>query len=114
MNKLSKNLPILLRAFSYILFLCLNNSFKSLTLVAAQAVPVKVGVVLDMESIEGKIGLSSINMAIADFDAAHPQSKTRIVLHVRNCKHHDTVMAAAAGKYVMMLLLLISYLSLLN
>ncbi|KMS99386.1 hypothetical protein BVRB_2g045100 [Beta vulgaris subsp. vulgaris] len=35
-------------------------------------------------------------MAIADFDAAHPQSKTRIVLHVRNCKHHDIVMAAAA------------------
>lgn len=104
MNKLTQTSSKLLTAFIYVRFLCLNNSFKSLTLVAAQAqaVQVKVGVVLDKESMEGKIGLSSINMAISDFYAAHPQFKTRIFLHVRDVKQHDILMPSAAGTYVRM------------
>ncbi|KAK8660857.1 hypothetical protein V6N13_051765 [Hibiscus sabdariffa] len=56
---------------------------------------VNVGVVLDMDSLVGKIGMSCIDMALSDFYAVHPHYKTRLVLHTRD-SIGDTVAAAAA------------------
>ncbi|XP_021852375.1 glutamate receptor 2.8 [Spinacia oleracea] len=96
--KLTQTLSTII-TYSYLLNLCLNNSqwlSLSLSMAAAQEIQVKVGVVLDTDTIEGKIGLSCINIAISDFYAVHPEFNTRIVLHVRDSKNRDIVMAAAA------------------
>ncbi|XWS17895.1 hypothetical protein CRYUN_Cryun33cG0107700 [Craigia yunnanensis] len=58
--------------------------------------PVNVGVVLDLDSLVGKIGLSCINMALSDFYAIHPHYKTRLVFNIRDSKQ-DVVTAAAAA-----------------
>ena len=59
-------------------------------------IPVKVGVVLDMDTWLGKMGLSCISMALSDFYASHGHYKTRLVPEIRNSKR-DVVGAAAAG-----------------
>jgi hypothetical protein len=59
-------------------------------------VPVDVGVVLDMDTWNGKMGWSCINMALSDFHASHPYYKTRLRLNIRDSKR-DVVGAAAAG-----------------
>ncbi|XP_022756262.1 glutamate receptor 2.8-like [Durio zibethinus] len=58
--------------------------------------PVKLGVVLDLDSLVGKIGLSCINMALSDFYATHPHYKTRVVFTTKDSKE-DVVSAAAAA-----------------
>ncbi|XVE97289.1 hypothetical protein REPUB_Repub03eG0006900 [Reevesia pubescens] len=58
--------------------------------------PVNVGVVLDMDSLVGKIGMSCINMALSDFYATHPHYKTRLVFNTKDSKD-DVVTAAAAA-----------------
>ncbi|RVW72767.1 Glutamate receptor 2.8 [Vitis vinifera] len=58
-------------------------------------IPVKVGVVLDMDTWLGKMGLSCISMALSDFYASHGHYKTRLVPEIRNSKR-DVVGAAAA------------------
>ncbi|KAK8697280.1 hypothetical protein V6N13_113432 [Hibiscus sabdariffa] len=67
--------------------------------VAAQprnTVPVNVGVVLDMDSLVGKIGMSCIDAALSDFYAANPHYETRLVLHAKDSMG-DVVAAATAG-----------------
>ncbi|WJZ85469.1 hypothetical protein VitviT2T_005004 [Vitis vinifera] len=59
-------------------------------------IPVKVGVVLDMDTWLGKMGLSCISMALSDFYASHGHYKTRLVPEIRNSKR-DVVGAAAAA-----------------
>ncbi|XP_022759820.1 glutamate receptor 2.9-like [Durio zibethinus] len=59
-------------------------------------VPVNVGVVLDFDSLVGKIGWSCINMAVSDFYATHGGYKTRLVLNARD-SNEDVVGAAAAA-----------------
>ncbi|KAL6345739.1 hypothetical protein AAG906_017483 [Vitis piasezkii] len=59
-------------------------------------IPVKVGVVLDMDTWLGKMGLSCITMALSDFYASHGHYKTRLVLEIRDSKR-DVVGAAAAA-----------------
>ncbi|GKU87447.1 hypothetical protein SLEP1_g1842 [Rubroshorea leprosula] len=63
---------------------------------AAATIPVNVGVVLDMGTWVGKLGLSCINMALQDFYSYHSNHITRLVLNVRDSKG-DVVGAAAAG-----------------
>ncbi|KAI6681169.1 hypothetical protein NL676_035050 [Syzygium grande] len=63
----------------------------------AQTIPVNVGVVLDLETWVGQMGLSCINMSLSDFYSSNPSYKTRLVLNVRDSKQ-DTVAAAAADK----------------
>ncbi|XP_057539249.1 glutamate receptor 2.7-like [Amaranthus tricolor] len=84
-----------------LVFFCQNQWLKSecflvFAAAAESPVPVKVGVVLAKESMEGKLRLSCIKMAISDLYAANPQFNTRIVIQVRNSKNHDIVMAAGA------------------
>ena len=88
-----------------LVFFCQNQWLKSecflvFAAAAESPVPVKVGVVLAKESMEGKLRLSCIKMAISDLYAANPQFNTRIVIQVRNSKNHDIVMAAGAGMYL--------------
>ncbi|KAK0572337.1 hypothetical protein LWI29_030085 [Acer saccharum] len=58
--------------------------------------PVNVGVVLDVNSEFGKIGLSCINMALSDFYTNSHDYKTRLLLNIRDSKR-DVVAAAAAA-----------------
>ncbi|KAL9239800.1 hypothetical protein vseg_014086 [Gypsophila vaccaria] len=64
--------------------------------IEGQATKVKVGVVLDRESVEGKMSFSCIQMALSDWYAAHPNSNTRIIIHVRDSVNHDPLAAADA------------------
>ena len=59
-------------------------------------IPVKVGVVLDLDTWIGKMWLSCISMALSDFYASHGHYKTRVVTKIRDSKR-DVVGAAAAG-----------------
>ncbi|MQL98536.1 hypothetical protein Taro_031254 [Colocasia esculenta] len=56
----------------------------------------KVGVVLDLESLSGKISHTCINMAISDFNARHPNATRRLVLRTGNSSG-DVVGAAFAA-----------------
>lgn len=58
--------------------------------------PINVGVVLDLDTPFGKMGLTCINMALSDFYASHAHYNTRLVLHTRDSTR-DVVVAAAAG-----------------
>lgn len=55
-----------------------------------------VGVVLDSATIVGKMGLTSISMAMDEFYAFHSNYTTRLVLHLRDSKN-DVVLAASEG-----------------
>lgn len=57
---------------------------------------VKVGVVLDLSTWVGKMGLSCINISLSDFYSSHPQHNTTILLHVTDSKD-DLVLAATQG-----------------
>ncbi|XP_073262470.1 glutamate receptor 2.8-like [Populus alba] len=60
-------------------------------------IPVKVGVVLDFDNdLDGKIGLSCINMSLSDFYDTHGDYKTRLVPITRDSKN-DVAGAAAAA-----------------
>ncbi|KAF4386289.1 hypothetical protein G4B88_003506 [Cannabis sativa] len=60
-------------------------------------IPVKVGVVLDMETQIGKIWLSCIELGLSDFYGSHPNFKTRLILNIRDSKE-DVVTAASQGQ----------------
>ncbi|GMI95131.1 GLUTAMATE RECEPTOR 2.7, glutamate receptor 2.7 [Hibiscus trionum] len=66
------------------------------TTTASAVVAVHVGVVLDMDSLVGKIGMSCINMALSDFYGAHPHYKTRVVLNAKDSMDDIVATAAAA------------------
>ncbi|KAK4374103.1 hypothetical protein RND71_004780 [Anisodus tanguticus] len=76
--------------------------FFSMEMAMAQnkssTIPINVGVVLDMDELLGKMGLSCISMALSDFYNSDHGSKykTRVVLHTRDSKR-DVVGAAAAA-----------------
>ncbi|KAL6861895.1 hypothetical protein ACP4OV_017595 [Aristida adscensionis] len=57
-------------------------------------VPVEVGVILDLATALGKKSLLSLEMAVEDFYAAHPEFATRLRLHVRD-SDRDVVAAAS-------------------
>ncbi|KAI9377954.1 hypothetical protein POPTR_018G012600v4 [Populus trichocarpa] len=60
-------------------------------------IPMNVGVVLDFDNdLDGKIGLSCINMSLSDFYDTHGDYKTRLVLITRDSKN-DVAGAAAAA-----------------
>ncbi|CAE6019222.1 unnamed protein product [Arabidopsis arenosa] len=61
-----------------------------------QTSEIKVGVVLDLNTAFSKNCLASINMALSDFYAYHPNYLTRLTLHVRDSME-DTVQASAAA-----------------
>ena len=58
---------------------------------------VHVGMILDMQSIEGKIFNSVLKTAIADFYDIHDNYTTRLVVHVRDTKG-EPLEALSAGR----------------
>ena len=58
-----------------------------------------VGVILDLQSLVGKIARTSILMAMEDFYAVHRNYKTKLVLHIRD-SNGDNIQAASEGTYL--------------
>lgn len=56
---------------------------------------VHIGAVFDPERVDGVIAEISINLAISDFYAIHPNYETRLYVHFATAK--DLVGTAAAG-----------------
>jgi ionotropic glutamate receptor len=83
---------------SFFFFLSLMILFLEMGVAqnTTSTIPVNVGVVLDLASLEANIALSCINMALSDFYASHGDYKTRLVLNTRDSKK-DVIGAAAAG-----------------
>ena len=59
-------------------------------------VQVRVGLVLDLGSVEGKILGSSVSMALSNFYAVNSDYKTRVSLSVRNSRG-ELLLALASG-----------------
>ncbi|KAG2301365.1 hypothetical protein Bca52824_030016 [Brassica carinata] len=57
---------------------------------------VRVGLVLDLGSVEGKIVGSSVSMALSDFYAVNSNYRTRIILSVRNSNGEPLLALASA------------------
>lgn len=58
----------------------------------------QVGVILDLDSLVGRIGLSCLSLALSDFYSAHPNYNTRLILHVRDSKG-QIIEAASSGTH---------------
>ncbi|KAG6739156.1 hypothetical protein POTOM_056742 [Populus tomentosa] len=83
-------------SFFSLLFLTIFFFEMGMAKNSTSIIPVKVGVVLDLDNdLDGKIGLSCINMSLSDFYDTHGDYKTRLVLITRDSK--DDVAAAAAA-----------------
>jgi ionotropic glutamate receptor len=93
-------------AFSLFIFIIL---FERNFLAKAQntTIPVNVGVILDFDTWNGKMGFSCINMALSDFYASNSNYKTRLVLNSRDSES-DVVGAAAAGSLSLSLSLVVA------
>ena len=74
-----------------------------------ETIPVKVGVILDLETAVAKIWLSCIDLALSDFYASHAHFKTRLLLNTRD-SNTGVVAAAAAGIYFNFILSVYKYL----
>lgn len=59
-------------------------------------VSVRVGLVLDLGSVEGKIVRSSVSLALSDFYAVNSDYKTRVSLSIRNSRG-EPLLALASG-----------------
>lgn len=94
------------RIFFYVLslnFLCLKHYicvslyFSLLLSCKAQSNSTfQVGVVLDSDSLVGRIGLSCLKMGLSDFYSVHSSYTTKLVLHIRDSKG-QIIDAAASG-----------------
>ncbi|KAJ3696124.1 hypothetical protein LUZ60_001501 [Juncus effusus] len=79
-------------------FLFLLVIHQNLAVEAQNATPalIRVGVVLDLDSLAGKLSKTSISMAIEDFYAINANFNTRVVLEYRDSMS-DVVSAASAA-----------------
>ncbi|XP_078150472.1 glutamate receptor 2.8-like isoform X2 [Carex rostrata] len=57
---------------------------------------ISVGVILDLDTLEGKMARTSIEMAVQDFYTIHSNYSTRLVLDIRD-SHQDNVKATLAA-----------------
>lgn len=76
-----------------VLLLCVLVPFSN----AQTNTTFQVGVILDLGSLIGKIGLTSLSLAYSDFYAVHANYSTRLELHVRDSGGRASG-AAATGK----------------
>ncbi|KAL1552576.1 glutamate receptor 2.2-like isoform X2 [Salvia divinorum] len=91
MEKRSHNIPILF-IFHYLLLSNINLSSK---MAAAQTIPIRVGVILDMDGY-GEMAFNCLSMALSGFYSTHSHYKTRLLLTNRPPKG-DVIGAASAG-----------------
>ncbi|XP_013616611.1 PREDICTED: glutamate receptor 1.3-like [Brassica oleracea var. oleracea] len=91
-------------SFLLVLFLFISNGFvfsqndvvNEDSVSEQERVRVRVGLVLDLGSVEGKIVGSSVSMALSDFYAVNSDYKSRVSLSVRNSQG-DPVLALASA-----------------
>ncbi|KAG6624751.1 glutamate receptor 2.2-like [Carya illinoinensis] len=98
---MSWNVPPRIAACYLLFFIVLS---ERIVIKAAKAqnttvTPVDVGVILDLDGRNGKVGMSCINMALSDFYASHTHYKTRLVLNPRDPRN-DVIQAAVAALYL--------------
>jgi glutamate receptor, ionotropic, plant len=62
---------------------------------------IPVGVILDLNTIVGKIGQTSIQMAMKDFYTANKNYSTRLVLHTRDSNGDDFQAISAGNKLLL-------------
>ncbi|MQM01374.1 hypothetical protein Taro_034132 [Colocasia esculenta] len=87
----------LLPSAALFLFLLFSSALIWAAARGAEGTPFNVGVILDMGSNwNGNISWTCISMAVDDFYTAHPENRTRVVLHLRD-SGEDTMGAAAAA-----------------
>ncbi|KAF8019805.1 hypothetical protein BT93_G0484 [Corymbia citriodora subsp. variegata] len=63
---------------------------------SATTIPVNVGVIVDLKTWVGQMGLTCVNMSLSDFYSSNPSHKTRLVLNVRDSEGDEVAAAAAA------------------
>ncbi|KAF3336819.1 glutamate receptor 2.8-like protein [Carex littledalei] len=78
------------------LFLVYTFLVPHVILAVVPPVQVKIGVILDLSSVAGKMSMTSINLAVSDFHSKNMIRSANLVLHVRDSKG-DTVTATAAA-----------------
>ena len=83
-------------AFSVFIFIILSERNMMARAQNTSTIPVNVGVILDFDTWNGKMGFSCINMALSDFYASNPHYRSRLILNSRDSKS-DVVGAAVAG-----------------
>ncbi|KAF3954701.1 hypothetical protein CMV_019985 [Castanea mollissima] len=83
-------------AFTLFIFIILSERNLLAKAQNTSTIPVNVGVILNFDTWNGKMGFSCINMALSDFYASNPHYRTRVVLNSRDSKS-DVVGAAAAA-----------------
>ncbi|KAF8095613.1 hypothetical protein N665_0329s0032 [Sinapis alba] len=94
-----------LLSFLLVLFLFISKGFvfTQNDVVNEDSVPeqervrVRVGLVLDLGSVEGKIVGSSVSLALSDFYAVNSDYKTRVSLSVRNSQGEPLLALASAA-----------------
>ncbi|XP_010442266.1 PREDICTED: glutamate receptor 1.3-like [Camelina sativa] len=104
MEKFCIQKPILLSFLLVLLLFFISGSFASTQndevdgrfRSGHEQVPVRVGLVLDLGSVEGKIVKSSVLLALSDFYAIHNGYNTRISLSFRN-SHGEPLLALASA-----------------
>ena len=69
---------------SLLFFLFPLNFFTEMAMAENTKIPVKVGVVLDLDTWDGKMGLNCISMALSDFYASHRHYNTRMLESFKN------------------------------
>ncbi|KAG7942548.1 hypothetical protein I3843_16G108900 [Carya illinoinensis] len=77
---MSWNVPPRIAACSLLFFIVLSERImiKAAKAQNTTVTPVDVGVILDLDGRNGKVGMSCINMALSDFYASHTHYKTRL------------------------------------
>ncbi|CAL5439823.1 unnamed protein product [Camellia sinensis] len=94
---MGKTIQLVFSLFFFFIVIITIISWRGMAMAPnTTTVQVKVGVVLDMNTWVGKMGLKRISMALSDIYSSHPHFKTRLDLHVRDSKNNVVGAAAAA------------------
>lgn len=88
------NLTVLLLILQTLLYIGAEAEYSADVVTESKSL-VHVGAVFDPETVDGVIAEISINLAVSDFYAIHPNYQTRLYVHFATAK--DLVGTAAAG-----------------
>lgn len=99
---MEKPTGVIVFLFTFILFAAAQRNGSNI-----MENPFHVGVILDLTTLVGKMGQTSISMAIDDFYSINSNYTTRLVLHTKD-SGNDVVQAASAGSYPVIFCYLIS------
>ncbi|KAF8095612.1 hypothetical protein N665_0329s0031 [Sinapis alba] len=89
-------LLVLFLSISNCFVLCQNGNVTEGSGSKQELVRVRVGIVLNLGSVEGKIVESSVSLALSDFYAFNSDYKTRVSLSVRNSQGEPLLALASA------------------